>query len=249
MLTSKTTGVSVILAVAAFAAGCGSSGSGSSGPSADFAALHQEYASPSAHFQASDVKAVEKALAQQSQSASVPTTMSAKGSSLHIEGTGGTSCTGGSGGVSCSCPGGGSFDETGVSDQGGVVQATVDYDACVEITSTSDTVSISGTLSFADYAAAGASSEMIIYSGTLTETVTPPGSTTTIDLDFALVNGVMTYAVDVSGGNVLVQASGSWDPSTDSGSFTVIDQSGTWQCQLTNGSGTCTGPGGSFSVS
>ena len=199
--------------------------------------------------------AVEKALAQQSQSASIPMTMSAKvslqaasGSSLHIEG-GGTTCNGGNGGVSCSCPGGGSFDETGVSDQGGVVQATIDYDACVEDASTSGSVSISGTLSFADYAAAAPNPEMIIYSGTLEETVTPPTTTTTINLDFALVNGVMTYSVDVSGGNVLVQESGSWDQSTDSGSFTVIDQGGTWQCQLTNGSGTCTGPGGSFSVS
>jgi len=243
------------IAMTAFVAGCG--GGGSSGPSVDFNALHAEYLSPTGSVKASDLPTVKSAMDKQSAASSIPATLSARagirlqsvpGSGVRIQGgTGAVSCTGSGQSENCACPGGGSMSVNGVSDQGGVEQATIDYSACIfsdTSTGASDTASISGNMSFADYTT---SPVMEIFSGTLQVTVTPPGTTESVDLNYALVNGMMTYSVDISGGNVLVQETGSWDASTDSGSFTLIDKSGTWNCTYTNGTGSCTGPGGTIS--
>jgi hypothetical protein len=248
MITSQALCGSFGIVMTALAVGCGGGGGGSGSTPVDFTALHAAYASPTGKLGAADVGAVATSLDKQSQTAGVPVTMSAKvglqglpGSSLRLQ-NGGANCGESGGDVSCTCPGGGSFAESGVSSQGGVVQATIDYSSCVyDDSGSSNAVSISGSLSFADYSS---SPPMMIYSGTIDETVTPPGTTETIDMNFALLDGVITYDVSISSGNVLVQDSGSWDPSTDTGSFTVIDQSGSWSCQLTNGAGTCTGSGG-----
>jgi hypothetical protein len=82
---------------------------------------------------------------------------------------------------------------------------------------------------------------MLIYSGTLTETITPPGTTTDVGMNVALVNGAISYNVTISNGNVLVQESGSWNPSTQTGTFHVVDHNGAWNCSATNGRGTCYG--------
>ena len=120
------------------------------------------------------------------------------------------------------------------------VSATLSYNGCVE-TSGTVTESISGSISFAEYLT---SPEMIIYAGDLNATVTPPGTTTTIQLNYAIVGSTISYSVEVSNGNVLVSDSGNWNASTNTGSFTVVDHSGTWSCTFTNGTGSCSGPNG-----
>lgn len=240
------------IAVAGVVVGCG--GGGSSGPSVDFNALHAEYLSPSGALKASDLASVKSGMDKQSTASSIPLEMNARAgirlqslpsSGVRIQGgTGSVSCTGGGESETCSCPGGGSFSVDGASNQGGVEEATIDYSSCIftEAAGTaSATSSISGNMSFADYTT---SPPMMIYSGTLQVTVTPPGTTDSIDLNYALVNGMMTYSIDVASGNVLVQETGSWDSSTDSGSFTLVDKNGTWNCTFTSGTGTCTGPNG-----
>ena len=64
------------------------------------------------------------------------------------------------------------------------------------------------------------------------------------DVDYQLKNGVTTYAIDVADGRVLVSIKGSWDDSTQSGTFVVVDKNDTWTCNLTNGKGQCTGTSG-----
>jgi hypothetical protein len=244
------------IVVTGFAAGCGGGG-GSGGPSVDFDALHAQYLSPTGSVKGADLSTVKGALDKQSTASSIPVEMNARAgirlqavpaSGVRIQGgTGSVACSGGGESESCTCPGGGSFSVSGASDQGGVEEATVDYSSCIFSDSSSAgtaTDSISGDISFADYTT---SPTMLIYSGTLQVTLTPPGTTESVDLNYALVNGMMTYSVDISSGNVLVQETGTWDSSTDSGSFTLVDKSGSWSCTFTNGTGTCTGPGGTIS--
>jgi len=240
--------------------GCSSSGGGGGGaPSVDFAALRAQYLAPSGSLKSSDVLNVGKQLStQESQSTSVPTSTSSapikvmanRTSGIHPMNTPVTCSAATAGGVSCSCGGGGTFDETFNTNasQSGVEEGVLTYNDCVfddTSGSTAATESISGTMSYADYTTAP---EMFIYSGSITETVTPPGTTTTANFNYALVNGELTYSITVASGTVLVSDQGSWDEATESGSFTVTDKSGTWTCNITNGTGTCTGPGGTINV-
>jgi hypothetical protein len=245
-MLARDLGMVVGAALASFAAGCGGGGGGSGGAGepVDFGALHAQYTSPTGKLRAGDVISVANAFAKDQQTATPPLTAMSARAGLKLDGTGQPMCSGAGGGnVSCSCPGGGSFSETGVSSQGGVVEATVDYQACVFTQSGGETLTLNGSVSFADYAQQNPT--MLIYSGTVEETITPPGTTDSITMNFAMINGVITYDVSLSdGGNVLVQDSGSWDASTDTGSFTVIDSSGTWTCNITNGAGSCSGPNG-----
>ncbi|MEP7053225.1 MAG: hypothetical protein ABJB12_22875, partial [Pseudomonadota bacterium] len=91
--------------------------------------------------------------------------------------------------------------------------------------------------------------QMTIIKENLTETITPPGETIKIDLDYAEIGGMVSYSVDVADGNVLLSATGSWNSTTDTGTFTVTTKDGTSTCTLTNGAGTCTGSGGSVTFS
>lgn len=236
---------------------CGSSG-GSSGSKAgalslaSFETLRTQYTSPSGTLDASEIPAVEAALSQEEGSATVMRQRVAPHSlevaTVHPLSSS-VSCAPATanGMVTCSCSVSGSITESVVGTSGDVVEETANYDSCVEEEADAgETDSLSGTLSFADFETAPA---MIIYSGTLSDTVTPPGTTTTIDLDYAIIGGVITYDVMVASGNVLVSLSGSWDPTTDSGAFTVTDKTGTWTCNLTDGSGSCTnGSGGTITV-
>jgi hypothetical protein len=240
---------------------CGSSASGNGGgggaSSTNFTALRTEYTAPSGSLASSDVLSVGKQLGTlESQSDNLPTSTQVHVVSgrLHPMDTP-ISCntaTASSGTISCTCNGGGTFDETfdssGEPTGDGDEEGTIQYKDCA-LTDTSsgstETDTITGSLSYADYTTAP---EMLIYSGSISETVTPPGTTTTVDFNFALVNGALTYSVSVADGTVLVSDSGSWDESTQSGTFTVTDKSGSWTCTLTNGSGTCTGSSGSLTI-
>jgi hypothetical protein len=245
-MLARDLGMAVGMALASFAAGCGGGGggSGSGGPPVDFGALHAQYTSPTGKLRASDVIPVANAFAKDQQTATPPLAAMSTRAGLKLDGTGQPMCSAAAGGdVSCSCPGGGAFSESGASSQGGVVEANLDYQACVFSESGSDSVTLNGSVAFADYAQQNP--PMLIYSGTLQETITPPGTTDTIQMNFAMVGGVITYSVSLSGGgNVLVQDSGSWDASTDSGNFTVVDSDGSWTCTITNGAGTCSGSNG-----
>jgi hypothetical protein len=235
--------------VAAYATACGSSG-GSKGASsqANLAELRSQYTAPSGTLGSADIASVAQALSQeQAQTARIPVVPTSAPlhatavGSLSLENSPMVSCTGGQGSETCTCPGGGSFSESGFSSSNNVALATVNYNACVFGETGNTTESTSGSISFADYQT---QPPMVIYSGTLDETVTPPGTTTQINMNYALVNGVVTYNVEISSGNVLVSESGSWDSSTESGSFTVTDKSGKWSCSVTNGAGSCTGANG-----
>jgi hypothetical protein len=237
--------------IAASLLACGGGGSqGTGGSNVDFNALHTQYSAPSGRMQASDVPAVMKTLASDEASAAVPVTQSldrlrlGSASDVTIQNNPPPQCSSSQGGVSCACPGGGSFSETGASSTSSGTTATIDYSSCQFTNSSSNqTYTIDGTLSFADYTSPPPA--MLIYSGSLTETITPPGTQTDINLNFALVNGQATYSATVSsGGNVLISENGSWDSSTETGSFTVTDSQGTWSCTATNGHGSCTGPSG-----
>lgn len=236
--------------------GCGGGsggGQGSNGPNVDFGALHQQYAAPSGHLQSSDMPDVMKALSSDQVASAVPVTQSVEHLHLGNVGSGVTiqnlppQCSGTQGNVSCACPGGGSFSETGGSSGAGGTEASLDFSSCVFTdTSSSTTYEVNGTLSFDDVTSPPPA--MLIYSGSFTETVTPPGTTDNVNLNYALINGQVTFNASVSsGGNVLIQESGSWDVSTETGSFTVVDSAGTWNCSATNGHGSCSGPNGTQS--
>jgi hypothetical protein len=257
---SKTNGLAgaLVLGITAVV-GCSSSGSDGAGggSSVDFAALRAQYTSPTGALVASNVLQVGSGLAQQeSQTSGIPTaTASAK---THIEAArrgvprtmdSPVTCSAvTASGVSCTCGGGGTFNETfsGEGSQTGVEEGTFDYDDCnFDDSGSATTDTVNGTMSFADYSTAPV---MEIFSGSLSETITPPGTTTTEKFNYALVGGQLTYSITIASGTVLVSDDGSWDESTQSGSFTVTDKSGTWSCNITNGTGTCTGSSGTINI-
>jgi hypothetical protein len=230
------------------AAGCGSS-SKSSGPSVDFAALRAKFTSPTGTLGAGDVPKVGDGLSSQQQSGSVPVAGQAYRAGLHIEAptpTAPWTCPNGGGGTNsssetCTCSGGGSVSIAASEQTSTTVEGTVDYNGCT-YTEASTTISVNGSVSMDIEQGPPL---LFMYSGTIDEVVTPPGTHVHLNMEFADVGGKITYSVSLASGNVLVQSDGTWDSAMKSGTFTVIDKSTTWQCSLTNGSGTCTGSNGS----
>jgi hypothetical protein len=236
------------VALAAWAVGCGGGGGGSaSGSSVDVNALRSEYTAPSGTLTRSNLSAVAMALSQDQKSAGIPTGFGAHADRAQAAGRGaaqGLSDTlhpqSGPGSFTYNCPGGGSLSEQGEGAGNGYVTATIDYQNCV-FTEGSISDTANGTITFAEWQGPPL---LLIYKGSLTVTVTPPGTTTTVYMNYALDNGNIAYSVQVSDGNVIVSVTGSWDATTDSGTFTATDKTGTWSCTFTNGSGTCTGTAG-----
>jgi hypothetical protein len=68
--------------------------------------------------------------------------------------------------------------------------------------------------------------------------------TANYDVDYMYKDGVITFAVDVADGRLLVSAKGSWDKGSKTGTLVIRDKSNTWTCNLTNGKGTCTSDAG-----
>jgi len=208
-------------------------GCGSGSPSTDFDALHALYTSPTGTLGSpADVKS---ATSQFSTSERQGGGLPLGAQSLHPSTAGirPQDVT-----VNVSCPGGGSLNETIASSSSTGGQASIDYSNCVyDSGSISDT--INGTMSYAEYT----SPAMELFSGSLTVTATPPGTTETVNLNFALVDGVMTFSVSVADGTVLVSEDGSWDPTTDTGMLTITDRTATWTCTLDHGKGSCVSPG------
>jgi hypothetical protein len=242
--------------IALCATGCGGGDDKPSGSSADFSALQKQYTSPSGTLHATDKAAIIAGLdnANASESSGVGILSARMGGTTappgsHVLAGEPISCptTGNSSNINCTCAGGGSVGVSASASQGSSnVSATESYNSC-KITEGTTTAEIDGTVKFAIIT--DPPPMMEIFSGKLTETVTPPGETVTIDMEYALVNGVASYNVQVGDGNVLIQATGTWDSTTDSGSFTVVTKDGTTTCTLTNGAGSCTGAGGSVTFS
>jgi hypothetical protein len=125
------------------------------------------------------------------------------------------------------------------------ISGTETYDQCVyDVGSTLGDETLNGSITFAEIL--DATPTIIAYQGSIDAVV--DGMTVHEDMNYALVGGEITYSVDVSDGNVLVQESASWDTTTQSGTFTVVDRSGSWSCSLSNGTGTCSGTQGSITV-
>jgi hypothetical protein len=226
MKTNRTIQGLVAVAVLGCAVGCGSN---SSSPSGDFDALYTQYTKPSATLGKADMPTVVKALSSNSSQKSIPV----MGASLAPGGLKAQGLT-----ETISCTDGGNFTlgiPTATSSN--YETASLTYDDC----SFAQGDSVNGTLNYAVWTTP---TEMMIYDGTLT--VTDGGQTDQVSIDYAYLDGQITWSVSVTGGNVLVSDTGSWDPSTNTGNFTVTDSQGTWSCTWNNDSGTCTGPGGTI---
>jgi hypothetical protein len=214
------------LAVLGCALGCGSSSNAGSG---DFGALYTQYTKPSATLGKGDLPSVVKALSTNSAQKSIPVT----GASLAPGGLRVQDIT-----ETLSCTDGGNFSIGIPTESSNYETATITYSDC----SYDPGESVSGTLNYAFWSSP---TSVWIYDGTLT--VTSAGQTDQITLDYALLDGEITWSVSVDGGNVLVSESGSWDPTTNSGDFTITDSRGSWSCTWNGSSGKCTGSGGTVS--
>jgi hypothetical protein len=207
----------------------------------NFTSLRAEYTSPTGTLGSTDIATVAAALSKAEQTQNIPTMSgSRRGPQRPLSPT--SVCTESATGASCACSGGGTYSVSVASAQANDVEETIAYNQCDFANDANATETIDGTLQFED--ASNGSQSVIIYAGTIDETLTPPGTTTQIDLNFAEINGMLAYDVTISSGNVLVSENGNWDPSTDSGSFTVTDKSGTWTCTVTDDVGSCTGSSG-----
>ena len=239
------------LLVAVCATGCGGGDDKPSGGSADFGALQKQYSSPTGTLHAEDKSALLKALDNQSAASGLGGLSAMPGTPGGQKTLGASPITCGmatSSGVVCTCSGGGNLTETFSASQGSMnISGSAKYNACT-LTEGTSTIKISGTLNFSDITTPPPA--LFIYNGTITETITPPGETVTVSINYAMTaDGKTEYTVDVSDGNVVIAASGNWDSTTDSGTFTVTTKDGTSTCTLTNGAGSCTGPGGTVTFS
>ncbi len=221
------------LAVVGCLAGCGSGGPGGS---VDFNALHAQYTSPTGTLTgATDVKSV---ASQYSTNQKTGSGIPLGTQSVRPAAAGSLRAQNLTGSFSVSCPGGGSMSVADATSSASGEQASIDYSNCV-YTSGALTDTINGTMSFADYT----SPPMEIFSGTLTVRLDPPGTTENVNLNFALVDGVMKFSVTVGDGTILVSENGSWDATTDSGTLSIQDRVTTWTCTLESGKGTCVSTG------
>jgi hypothetical protein len=236
---------------ALLAAACGGGDSGG-GASANFSALRTEYTKPTGTLKATDMKAVLKSLTQ-SQGASQLGPLSehapsAGASGLHLEGSSTPMCTQSGSGASCTCTNGGKYEVTEAASSGEQVSGTVHYDHCdfggQSYDDAGDVASLvmDGNMSFAFYTSPPPA--MYIYSGTITETITPPGTTATVQMNYAMIGSSMAYLVDVADGSVVVTET-SWSASSNTGTLSILDASTTWTCTLTDGAGSCSSTDGS----
>jgi hypothetical protein len=236
------------LLIAVCATGCGGGDSKPSGP--DFSALQKQYTMPSGTLAATDKDAIIAALDSQSASAGAgvlsapPGLSNSKGPGPHVLDTTPNCGAATAQGASCSCPGGGSYSISIGSSSSNGASGTIDYQMCNEGTA-ADGIALTGNVSFDE----SLDPMMFIYSGSIDETISSPPETLHIDLNYALINDMLSYNVTVGDGNVLIQASADWDTTTKSGSFTVVTKDGTTMCTLTNGAGSCTGAGGTVTFS
>ncbi len=246
------------LLVTVCATGCGGGDDKPSGGSADFSALQKKYSSPSGTLSAGDKDAIIAGLNKQSDaSGSGITPLGARvpgvvgsGKGPHVLDDAPFTCgtpAQGSTSINCPCTGGGSVAISGSATQdGSSVQSSESFNNC-KFTEASTSVVVNGSMTYAMISSPPPA--MTIVKENFTETVTPPGETIKLDLDYAEIGDMISYSVDVADGNVLLSVTGAWDSTTDTGSFTVTTKDGTSTCTLSNGAGSCTGPGGSVTFS
>jgi hypothetical protein len=225
------------LAVLGWAFGCGSSNS-SGGGSANFSALYTQYTAPTGKLAKTDLGGVGKAFTADQTQKSIPV----GGASLapgRLTSQGGLKAQGITETESCTDGGNFAIDIGSIVVANSEEAATITYNSC----SYSPGESVSGTLSFAEWSSP---KEVFIYDGSLT--VTDGSMTDTVNLDYALINGTISWSVDVASGNVLVSESGDWNIANDTGTLTITDSQGTWNCTWTTTQATCTGPGGTITA-
>jgi hypothetical protein len=164
-----------------------------------------------------------------------PNSLSASCPGLQSGGAGSCPCDSGS--ISYSLPPGGFASDP--SKVAGPINVSIDLtaSACADTGSVYDGgIHIKEKSLLADH-----SDLFLLYDIHLTVTGAKPGK---YDIDYLLKNGVITFAVAVKDGTVLIAAKGSWDKSTKTGSFTITDKDGTWTCTAVSGKGSCTDKGG-----
>lgn len=257
------------------AAGCGSSSSDDPfGASPDFASIQQEFQHPSGTFTGKESQTFSSYADRKSNSSSALSgfslgsgTSAAKAQdhlNLRLQSGGihldsGVACNFSGEGGSCTCPGGGSiqYDLAGfrqyanVQQKGGRIDATIRYKANACTNAAGESIdgtlfeNYRGTVPPAGTAPSGPTDFAIIVDAHMTS-VTKTG-TTHVDVDFELStsNGQYTevFSVTVDDGNVTV--SGSWDPTSKTGTITVTDKNGTTTCTASDGkTASCKGPDG-----
>jgi hypothetical protein len=244
----------VLVATQVMLVGCGSgesSSGGGLGSPPDFVALEGKLTQPSGTFAAGQEGAVQDGFGNQSAAAQGSPfgggsgTSSTKSNgdlttqSLHpLDGT--NTCPGleNGGQGTCACPNGGSLDydvPANVAgkpgqDPNGTVDQTVSLVAHTCGTNADQTVD--GSI----YWKIKNPPPMQLFSVHLKMT----GKTTaSYDVEYLNKNGVVTFAVEVADGHVLVSAKGNWDKSTKTGTLVITDKNDTWTCEMVSGKGTC----------
>jgi hypothetical protein len=234
--------------------GCGSDGassSGGAGAAPDFVALEGRLTQPSGTFAAGQEGAVQDAFGTQSTAAqgnpfgggsggtTTTKSVSLSPQSLHIL-AGAGDCAGltsGGGKGSCACSNGGSIDfDVPAGAAGQPAQATGSIDQTISINAHA-CVEGAQTVDGSIFYKVKSPPPMQLFSVHLNMTGT---KTARYDVDYLLKDGVITFAVDVADGRVLVSAKGNWNQATKSGTLVVTDKNDTWTCTLTSGKGTCT---------
>lgn len=260
----KKFGLAVLVSViAAVQVGCaedsgGSQGGGAAGGPPDFAALENKLTQPTGTFSSGQEGSVADGFGSQSDSAqNNPFGGGSSGTSSQqsageialqtlqpLESSNST-CPGlqQGGKGSCACPNGG----------------TLDYDVPANVTGRPGEDaqgSIDQTVSLVAHTC-GTEADQMVDGSIYWKIKSPPPmqlfsvhlklsgrQTARYDVDYLNKNGVVTFAVDVADGRVLVSAKGSWDKKSKTGTLVITDKSDTWTCTLTNGKGTCTSAAG-----
>lgn len=251
-------GLLVLLGVlASTQVGCGDGGAGGTsggGSAPDFNALQTKLTQPSGTFGAGQEGALQDGFAKQSEAAqSNPFGGgSSSGSSstrsfgelsirtIHPLDTAG-SCEGleGGGKGSCACPNGGTLAYDIPANMNGKPgeDPSGSIDETVSIVASACGMDADQTLDGSVYWKIKNPPPMQLFSIHLKLT---GKQTASYDVDYLNKDGVVTFAVDVADGTVLVSAKGNWDKNTKTGTLVITDKNETWTCEMTNGKGSCT---------
>lgn len=249
------TKIGIVALLGAFAVGCGggdeSSSGGGAGSPPDFGAIEGRLTQPSGTFAPGQENAAMDGFGTQSAATeqnplggSSGSTAGKSAGELSIQTVSPLAdpqCqqlqNGGKG--TCACPGGGSiaYDvpaNAGQTSSNGAIDQTISVQA-------NNCVSGDQTVNGSIYMKIKNPPPMQLFSIHIAITGRDAGK---YDVDYMYKDGMITFAVDVADGRVLVSAKGSWDSKTKTGTLVIRDKSETWTCEMTNGKGQCTSSGG-----
>lgn len=239
-----------MVAVTATGMGCSSSDSGGgsgTGGAPDFGALEERLTKPSGTFDESQASPVLDGYGQQNESATSGNPFGGSSSSTQSAGLAiqaeGSACNNlGQGGQgSCSCPSGGTLTwdmPQGSSMQSQNSSGAIDQTVSIVASACSDgKQTIDGSIYYKIKSVKQDRSDLfMLYAIHVKLSGTRTGQ---YDVDYLYKNGVITFAVDVKDGKVLVSAKGNWNKNTKTGTLTITDKNTTWTCEAVNGKGTC----------